>query len=197
MDSHSELHRRRIDLVAFLGALCLFLSTVEYLFPKPIPFMRLGLANLPIIISLHLLPFPYLMLLTLVKVAGQALVNGTLASYVVLFSAAGSFTSVLAMYAASRIPERYLSLVGVSPCRGPCEQRHAGAAFHILYLRGKRAAYRAALSRHRNRQRSSHRHDSRGLRREFPLVRSRGGDVCPALTVSPRWSPRDTAFCGD
>jgi uncharacterized membrane protein len=114
MDSHSELHRRRIDLVAFLGALCLFLSTVEYLFPKPIPFMRLGLANLPIIISLHLLPFPYLMLLTLVKVAGQGLVNGTLASYVFLFSAAGSITSVLAMYAVSRIPERYISLIGVS-----------------------------------------------------------------------------------
>ena len=144
MDSHSELHRRRIDLVAFLGALCLFLSTVEYLFPKPIPFMRLGLANLPIIISLNLLPFPYLMLLTLVKVAGQALVNGTLASYVVLFSAAGSFTSVLAMYAASRIPERYLSLVGVS-LAGALASNAMQVLLSIFFIFGENALLIAPL----------------------------------------------------
>ena len=114
MDSHSDLHRRRIDLIAFLGALCLFLSTVEYLFPKPLPFMRLGLANMPIIIALRLLPFPYLMLLTLIKVAGQGLVNGTLASYVFLFSLSGSYASSLMMYAVSRLPERVVSVVGVS-----------------------------------------------------------------------------------
>ncbi|WP_319562934.1 Gx transporter family protein [Marispirochaeta sp.] len=144
MNLHSDLHKRRIDLVAFLGALCLFLSTVEYLFPKPIPFMRLGLANLPILVSLHLLPFPYLMLLTLVKVAGQGLVNGTLASYVFIFSVAGSYSSVLAMYAVSRISGRFLSLVGISLV-GSLTSNAVQVLLSIFFIFGKNAVMIAPL----------------------------------------------------
>jgi heptaprenyl diphosphate synthase len=144
MDLHSDLHKRRIDLVAFLGALCLFLSTVEYLFPKPIPFMRLGLANLPILVSLHLLPFPYLMLLTLVKVAGQGLVNGTLASYVFIFSVAGSYSSVLAMYAVSRISVRFFSLVGISLV-GSLTSNAVQVLLSIFFIFGKNAVMIAPL----------------------------------------------------
>lgn len=140
----SELHRRRVDLVAFLGALCWFLSTVEYLFPKPIPFMRLGLANLPILISLHILPFPYLLLLTLVKVAGQGLVNGTLASYVFLFSLAGSYSSLFAMYGASRIPSRWLSVVGVSLV-GALASNAMQVLLSILFIFGPNAIMIAPL----------------------------------------------------
>ncbi|WP_319476247.1 Gx transporter family protein [Marispirochaeta aestuarii] len=144
MDLHSDLHKRRIDLVAFLGALCLFLSTVEYLFPKPIPFMRLGLANLPILVSLYLLPFPYLMLLTLVKVAGQGLINGTLASYVFIFSVAGSYSSVLVMYAVSRISGRFLSLVGVSLV-GSLTSNAVQVLLSIYFIFGKNAVMIAPL----------------------------------------------------
>jgi heptaprenyl diphosphate synthase len=144
MDLHSDLHKRRIDLVAFLGALCLFLSTVEYLFPKPIPFMRLGLANLPILVSLKLLPFPYLMLLTLVKVAGQGLINGTLASYVFIFSVAGSYSSVLVMYAVSRTGGRFLSLVGVS-LAGSMTSNAVQVLLSIYFIFGKNAVMIAPL----------------------------------------------------
>ncbi len=144
MASHSELHRKRVDLVAFLGALCWFLSTVEYLFPKPIPFMRLGLANLPIIIALHILPFPYLMLLTLVKVAGQGLVNGTLASYVFLFSVAGSYSSVLAMYVASRLPRTWLSVVGISLV-GALASNAMQVLLSVLFVFGPNAVLIAPL----------------------------------------------------
>ncbi len=133
---HSDLHRKRIDLVAFLGALCLFLSTVEYLFPKPVPFMRLGLANLPILISLRILPFPYLMLLTLVKVLGQGLINGTLASYVFLFSLTGSYTSSLVMYAVSRLPGRFISEVGIS-LAGALTSNTVQVLLSILFIFGK------------------------------------------------------------
>ena len=97
---------------AFLGALCLFFATLEYLFPKPMPFFRIGLANLPILLSLEILPFPYLMLLALLKVLGQGLINGTLASYVILFSFSGTFLSLFAMYAVRRVPG--LSFIGIS-----------------------------------------------------------------------------------
>jgi heptaprenyl diphosphate synthase len=104
----------RYDVIALMGALCLFFSTLEYLIPKPLPFFRLGLANLPILLSLSILTPTDLLLLVALKVIGQGLVNGTLASYVFLFSAAGSLTSLAAMWAAHRFGGRWVTLVGVS-----------------------------------------------------------------------------------
>jgi Predicted membrane protein len=83
--------------VPFFAALCLFLSAVEYAVPKPLPFMRLGLANLPIIVSLAVLRKRDVVLLILLKILGQALISGTFFSYVFVFSAAGSAASGLAM----------------------------------------------------------------------------------------------------
>ncbi len=96
-----------------MGALCLFLSAIEYMIPKPIPFLRVGIANLPILISLDLLPVPLLLLVVLLKVIGQGIIGGTLVSYVFLFSAAGSFASAFAMLAFRRIFGKRMSLVGV------------------------------------------------------------------------------------
>ncbi|MFP4483925.1 MAG: Gx transporter family protein [Spirochaetaceae bacterium] len=111
-DHHERYHR--LDLIAFLGALCLFFSTIEYLFPKPFPFFRLGLANLPILISLQLFTPGYVLLLVLLKVLGQALINGTLASYVFLFSVAGSYSSALVMLTAHALMKNRVTLVGIS-----------------------------------------------------------------------------------
>lgn len=103
----STEHRR---LLPFLGALSLFLSTVEYLFPKPVPFFRLGLANLPLLVGLDTFSFRELALLLALKVAGQALVNGTLASYVFLFSLAGSTASFFVMVGLHRLARRFPSI---------------------------------------------------------------------------------------
>ncbi len=102
------------DLIALLGACCMFLALVEHMIPKPVPFLRIGLANLPILISLGVLNPVEVLLLVLLKVLGQALVNGTLFSYVFLFSAAGSISSALIMLAVSRLPDKVVSLVGIS-----------------------------------------------------------------------------------
>ena len=100
-------------MVALLGGVCMFLSAVEYMIPKPIPFLRVGIANLPILVGLDLLPVPLLLLLVVLKVIGQGLVGGTLFSYVFLFSAAGSFASALSMLASRRILGTRVSLVGI------------------------------------------------------------------------------------
>lgn len=106
--------RDRLELVSFFGALCLFFATIEYLFPKPFPFFRLGLANLPVLLALNIFPVGLVLLLVLLKVLGQGLVNGTLASYVFLFSFGGSFASALVMIGAHRLFGRRVSLVGIS-----------------------------------------------------------------------------------
>lgn len=104
---------RETHLVAMLAAFCMFLSIIEYLIPKPLPFMRLGLANLPILIALTLLPGRKILLLTALKVLGQGLVNGTLFSYIFLFSAAGSLTSGLIMMAVYFLLKQRVSNVGI------------------------------------------------------------------------------------
>ncbi len=104
----------RYDTIALLGACALFLSTLEFLIPKPIPFMRLGLANLPILVSLSFLSPGEILLLTFVKILGQGLINGTLFSYVFLFSAAGSAASALVMMGTYRLFGGRMTLTGVS-----------------------------------------------------------------------------------
>ncbi len=113
MQESSKLRIKR-EITAFLGALCLFLSVLEYLVPKPLPFFRLGLANLPLLVGLRFLSIGDLLLVLLLKVLGQGLVNGTLASYVFLFSLAGSTASLGAMLLAYRLGRKHISLTGVS-----------------------------------------------------------------------------------
>jgi len=85
--------------LALLGSLCLFLSGIEYLIPKPLPFMRIGLANLPLLLALDLFGPGDFFLLALLKVLGQGLLGGTLFSWVFLFSLAGTGASAALMYA--------------------------------------------------------------------------------------------------
>jgi heptaprenyl diphosphate synthase len=107
--------KTRTDLVAFFGALSLFFATLEYLFPKPIPFFRLGLSNLPMLVSLGFFSFREQLLLLLLKVVGTGIVNGTLTSYVFLFSTGSSLASFVVMYGLYRwVPQSALSLTGIS-----------------------------------------------------------------------------------
>jgi uncharacterized membrane protein len=103
-----------ITQIAILAAFSLFLSTVEYMIPKPLPFMRIGLANLPIIIGLSIFSLPELLLLTVLKIVGQGLINGTIFSYIFLFSAGGSLASMLVMYSVYKLLGRYTSFIGIS-----------------------------------------------------------------------------------
>lgn len=103
-----------MNRVALLGAFCLFLSTIEFMIPKPIPFMRLGLANLPILVGLSILSPREVLALVLVKILGQGLVNGTLFSYIFLFSAVGSLASGLVMLACRPWLGRLISYLGIS-----------------------------------------------------------------------------------
>jgi heptaprenyl diphosphate synthase len=104
----------KYDLIAKFAGLSLFLSTIEYLFPRPLPFFRLGIANTALLLALEFLnPVEFLLLLTL-KVLGQGLLNGTFASYVFIFSLSGTMVSGTVMYLANRWGGRHISLVGVS-----------------------------------------------------------------------------------
>jgi uncharacterized membrane protein len=109
-----QARRGPADITALLGAFCFFLSAVEYMIPKPLPFMRLGIANLPILLAADLLPLPWYLTLALVKVFGMCLISGSLFSYVALFSLAGTLTAALVMWATRKALGGRVSAVGVS-----------------------------------------------------------------------------------
>ncbi|MCF7944065.1 MAG: Gx transporter family protein [Spirochaetia bacterium] len=114
-----ETHAKfRLETIALLGALALFLSTVEYMVPKPVPFMRLGLANLAVMIGLSFLNNREYLLLIVLKVVGQGLVHGTVFSYIFLFSLAGSTASGIVMLLLFRLVNRHVSFVGISIAGG-------------------------------------------------------------------------------
>ena len=108
------MSKKQDALVPVFGALCFFLSAIEFVIPKPLPFLRIGLANVPLMLALDVLSFPAFLLLTVIKILGQAFISGTLFSYLILFSAAGTIGAALTMYTLHKIPRTVLSLVGIS-----------------------------------------------------------------------------------
>ena len=104
--------------IAFFSALCFFLSAVEYAVPKPLPFFKIGFANLPILISLPVLKKQETLMLVLLKIFLQAIITGTLFSYVFIFSFAGSVASGISMMLAYFIFRNKISFIGISVCGG-------------------------------------------------------------------------------
>jgi len=133
-----------LEKVSLLGGLCFFLSTLEYMIPKPLPFIRLGLANFPLLLALDILPFSYFVLLAALKVAGQALISGTLFSYVFLFSLGGTALSSLLMYALRKcLGKKMISLVGISAA-GAMAFNAATLVMAYYFVFGESIRYAAA-----------------------------------------------------
>ncbi len=100
--------------IAFISAITLLFSTLEFLIPKPLPFLRLGLANLPLLIIIQSIDLRSFFVILVMKALGQGMVSGTLFSYLILVSLAGTLSSGLAMYGLARLLKERVSLVGIS-----------------------------------------------------------------------------------
>lgn len=87
---------------------------MEYAIPKPLPFLRIGLSNIPIILSIYLMRRRDTLLLILLKILAQGILTGTLFSYIFLFSAGGSFASGLTMLTLYPLLKNHISAVGLS-----------------------------------------------------------------------------------
>lgn len=100
--------------LAALAALCLFFSVAEQAVPRPLPFFRLGLSNIPLVLALDFMSLPELLLLGAIKTLAQGLVGGGIFSYVFAFSALGCLASLFTMSLAHRIPSRLIGPAGIS-----------------------------------------------------------------------------------
>ena len=108
------MYKKQDALVPVFGALCFFLSAIEFVIPKPLPFLRIGLANVPLLLALDVVSSPEFLLLAVIKILGQAFISGTLFSYLIFFSAAGTLGAAFTMYALHAVPRKALSLAGIS-----------------------------------------------------------------------------------
>jgi len=122
--------------LALLGAFCLFLSAVEYMIPKPLPFLRIGLANLPLLLALDVFSLRSFFVLVCIKVFGQALITGTLFSYIFLFSITGTFLSAFLMYFLRRtLGQQRLSFIGIGTAGAFISNLSQLALAHVFIFR--------------------------------------------------------------
>lgn len=114
--SSRGLTTRRLALSAMLAALALIFSYVEVLIPVPVPIpgVKLGIANLVIVMAIYKLGFRYAFTINCVRIV----IAGLLFSGVfgMLYSFVGGILSIIVMYLLYRTG--WFSMVGVSMAGG-------------------------------------------------------------------------------
>jgi len=103
--------------IAYLSALTLLFSYAELLLPRIIPFFRLGLGNVAILMAFEM-PFPAFLLLSAIKAVAASLTGGTLFSPFFLISLAQSVSSACLMFVLFKLNkvcrEKLMSIYGIS-----------------------------------------------------------------------------------
>ena len=114
--SVSAARTRRLAFASMFAALALIFSYVEVLVPVPVPIpgVKLGLANLVILIALYRLSFRYAFTINCVRIV----IAGLLFSGVfgMLYSFAGGILSLTVMYLLQRM--KVFSMTGISMAGG-------------------------------------------------------------------------------
>ena len=117
------LRTKRLALSAILAAMAIIFSYIEALIPLPVPIpgIKLGLANLVIVIAIYRLGFKYAFIINCVRI----LITGLLFTglFGAIYSFAGGVLSIVVMYLLYRTG--LFSMVGVSM---------AGGVFHKVKL---------------------------------------------------------------
>lgn len=116
MNGTGQKRRATTAQLAFLAASCILFSIIELSIPRFVPFFRLGLSNLTLLLGLALgLDFGSYAALMGLKLLSQAVTGGTLFSYVFVLSLAGTAGSGFLMFFLYRCRKVLrLSLVGIS-----------------------------------------------------------------------------------
>lgn len=104
----------QVTRIAMLVAAGLLLFIFESAIPRPLPWLKPGLANLATLIALYLFGFRMALLVMLVRVILGALIMGTLFNPVFVFGIAGGMVATCVMGMAQAYLGRVLSIIGIS-----------------------------------------------------------------------------------
>jgi heptaprenyl diphosphate synthase len=100
--------------IALLSAYALALHGFESLLPTPIPWLKLGLANIITLTALFLYGIRAAIMVTLIRVILSSLFTGTFLGPAFILSLGGGITSTLAMGSVLSIAPRLFSAIGLS-----------------------------------------------------------------------------------
>ncbi len=101
----------RTTTLALFIAMAVALHWVESFLPSPLPFLRLGLANILTLCALYLFGGPAALVVTLSRVVIGCLMAGSLFTPAFFFALGGGLASALVMWA---LPKGVFSPIGVS-----------------------------------------------------------------------------------
>lgn len=133
----------QLGLLAALGTI---FSYVEFMLPSlPLPGVKLGLANLVTLVTLHFFGLIPAVLVTFIRVLLSTLLSGKLLSAGFWMSMAGGLLSTLVMAIAILLAGRHLSWIGVSVLGGISHNtaqllvaflflQNTGVFFYLSYL---------------------------------------------------------------
>jgi len=115
-DSRYALRTKRLALSAIFAALAMILSYIEALIPLPVPVpgIKLGLANLIIIMAIYRLGFKYAFIINCVRIFTAGLLFTGV--FGIIYSFAGGVLSILVMYFLYKT--KLFSIVGISMAGG-------------------------------------------------------------------------------
>lgn len=126
--------RSEKDKLIYLSSLCALFALAENTLPHPLPFLRLGLANIPLLYALTLFSFKEFIALSFYKWALSALFSGLLFSPFGIMSAASTFSSSIIMYISFLLFRKVISVYSVS-LLGAITSSLIQLLFASLYLR--------------------------------------------------------------
>lgn len=105
--------RRRLYDIIFFAFISSFIAAVENMFPRPLPYMRIGLSFIIILIILDLFSLKDLILLIIIKNVSVAVVFAYVFTPPFYLGITGGLVSVVIMKVLSRF-KRVFSLYGIS-----------------------------------------------------------------------------------
>jgi heptaprenyl diphosphate synthase len=105
---------KRVFSISFLSTMAIALSIVESAVPRPLPWMRIGLANAMTLYALTVLTPREVLLVVLGRVVATSLLVGSFLSVTFLLGLSGALSSFVVMFAFHRWLGGIFSLVGIS-----------------------------------------------------------------------------------
>ncbi|MBS3741626.1 MAG: Gx transporter family protein [Candidatus Cloacimonetes bacterium] len=108
-----KLAPNKISILAAFSILAVALFTLENFLPRPLPFLKIGLANVFVLLILWQLDFLSALIVSLIKVVLGSFISGLILTPLILFSLGGTIFSLVAMYMAIKIKIRF-SIIGIS-----------------------------------------------------------------------------------
>ncbi|UCB45433.1 MAG: Gx transporter family protein [Spirochaetota bacterium] len=110
----TSVGQKRVFFIAFLATMAIFLAIAEHMIPKPLPWMRIGLANAITLYAFTIIKKREVFLIVLSRVVATSLLIGSFMSLGFLLSISGAVSSFILMSILYSYCRKVFSLVGIS-----------------------------------------------------------------------------------